>query len=47
MAFLAKIAIWSSNCMKTRAYGEKLISDLKSAPKNPSESVKKSNATEN
>ena len=30
--------------MKTRAYGEKLISDLKSAPKNPPESVKKSNA---
>ena len=35
-----------SNCMKTRAYGEKLILDLKSATKNPSESVKKLNASE-
>ena len=32
--------------MKTRANGEKLILNLKSAPKDPSQSVEKSNATE-
>ena len=42
----AKIWWFLSNHMKTRGYGEKLISDLKSAPKDASESVKKSNATE-
>ena len=37
----------TSNCIQTRACREKLISDLKSAPKTLSKSVKISNATQN
>ena len=36
----------TSNCIQTWACTEKLISDLKSVPKAPSESVKISNATQ-